>query len=216
MNVSTMVRMAALSALAALAAACGESPTAPGAQFPGGPALPEGPSHSTSSTYSASITIDPAKSATYWFGEHKVYIPAGAVCADGGYGPTVWENDCTPKTSPTTMTVTYTSGSTPSASFGTDVRFRPAAGWVVLRMKVYGPLDERLKYGVLYTPTGTTQQIDESLSDARLRAWRSSGNYIARKMRHFSGYNVALGTYDESCEDSNGDGMCDTSTGEVQ
>ena len=39
--------------------------------------------------------------------------------------------------------------------------------------------------------------IDESLTDSTLRAFRMSGNVIGRRLKHFSGYNVALGIYEE-------------------
>lgn len=199
MNVSTMVRMTALSAVAAVAVACGDSPVAPTLATPAG--LETGPSFAASQ-YQTTITIDPAVSKTYTFGQHTVRIPAGAVCADGGYGPLFWDDDCTPKTTPTSMTVTYTDGSQPTVVFGQDVRFRPAAGWVVLGLKVQGPLDTQLKYGVLYNPTGTTLLIDESLTDSTLRAWRSEGNVISRRLKHFSGYNVSLGVFSESGDGS--------------
>lgn len=207
-----MVRMAVFTAVATLAAACGDSPVAPGAASPDGRTA-SALLNSSEAASQGTLSIDPTQSKTYYFGDHKVYIPAGAVCADGGYGPLVWDMDCTPATTVTTMTVTYTNGARPSVTFGKDVRFRPAAGSVILGLKVQGQLDEQLKYAVLYTPSGTTLRIDESQADPTLRAWRASGNVIARRLKHFSGYNVSLGYYDETCPDNDGDGICDSTGG---
>ena len=216
MNVSKTVRMVVVTAVAALSAACGDSPLSPTTASPAETAAPnhilsllDGVSVSVSAGTTTTLTIDPTQSRSYSFGNHWVYIPAGAVCADGGYGPQVWDADCTPATTPTSMSVTYTDGATPSVKFSKDVRFRPAAGRVYLGMKVQGNLNNLLKYTILYTPTGSVLPVDESKADASLRAFRYSGNTIVRRLKHFSGYNVALGIFEESCPDSMMDGMCD-------
>lgn len=144
------------------------------------------------------ILIEPTRTRTYHVGQNWVYIPANAVCSlDTPYGPSEWDKPCTRATAPIAVTVTIgTDGSGhPTASFSPDLRFAPASNpyhWVYLGLKVQGRLDTR-GYGILYQPTGTDLLIDEAATDPTLRAWRATGNVIARRLKHFSGYNVSLG-----------------------
>ena len=205
MNVSTMVRMAALSAVAAFAVACGESPVAPGATQEGlvpPSSTRTGPSFSLNGATSSTITIDPRVTKFYPVGPHWVYIPAGALCAPGtSYGASEWDKDCESATEPLTMGVTWTEvDGRGVVEFATDVRFKPTTESL---KAVYLYMQESQlamgKYAVLWRDaTGTW--TDESKADRSLRAFRVGGEWVGRRLKHFSGYNVSLGLFEEQLD----------------
>jgi hypothetical protein len=208
MNVSTMVRMAALSAVAAFAVACGESPVAPAAPKSGGLTPPSvaqmGPNFLLSGLGDtrSTITIDPNVTAFYPVGPHWVYIPAGALCAPGtSYGVGEWDNDCVSATEKLSMDVTWGERNGRGVvEFHTDVRFKPTTQPL---KAVYLFMQESSlsfsKYGVLWRDANGVW-IDEARADKSLRAFRVNGVWVGRRVKHFSGYNVALGMYEEQSD----------------
>lgn len=154
------------------------------------------------------IQVDSRESKFYSIGSMSwVYIPAGAICTDdAGYGPELWDAPCTPAKGTTAIDVTVSQHKGyPSAEFAKDVRFAPTSSgnwrdWVILGLKVQGNLNTQLGYGILYRPTGSSEWIDEAATDPSLRAFRVPGNVIARRLKHFSGYNVSLGFQETSVE----------------
>lgn len=208
MNVSTMVRMAALSAVAAFAAACGDSPVAPAAAKTGGLVPPSvaamGPNFSLLGTgdSKSTITIDPNVTAFYPVGPHWVYIPAGALCAQGtSYGVGEWDKDCVSATQKLTMDVSWGERDGRGVvEFHTDVRFKPTTQAL---KAVYLFMQERElspgRYSVLWRGADGIW-TDEAKADRSLRAFRVNGLWIGRRVKHFSGYNVALGIYEEQSD----------------
>jgi hypothetical protein len=209
MNVSTMVRMTALSAVAAFAVACGESPVAPAAAKTGGLTPPSvtamGPNFLLSGLTGESrstITIDPNVTAFYPVGPHWVYIPAGALCAQGtSYGVGEWDKDCVSATQSLTMDVTWGERNGRGiVEFHTDVRFKPTTQPL---KAVYLFMQESSlsfsKYGVLWRDA-SGNWVDEAIADRSLRAFRVNGVWVGRRVKHFSGYNVALGFYEEQSD----------------
>lgn len=202
MRISNALKVLSAAAFAALAGCSADLPSAPVAASPdlAAPSFDKGGNGNGKATSENStlLRVNTQFSKRYSLGgQHWVYIPAGAICADGsGYGPEVWDAPCAPATGTIDIPVTIsTVNGYPSATFGVDVRFAPAAdwrGWVVLGLKIQGKLSTE-GYGILYQPTGSTQAIDESATDETLRAFRMSGNTLGRRLKHFSGYNVALG-----------------------
>lgn len=205
MNVSTMVRMAALSAVAAFAAACGESPAAPQART-GGLVPPSvtamGPNFSIAGDVASTITINPTVTAFYPVGPHWVYIPAGALCAPGtSYGASEWDKDCVSATQPLTMGVTWGERDGRGViEFATDVRFKPTTRPL---QAVYLFMQEQQlamgNYGVLWRDAEGVW-VDESKQDRSLRAFRVNGTWVGRRVKHFSGYNVSLGLFEEQLD----------------
>lgn len=171
----------------------------------GGPAYAKGVG-ATSAPLASVVTVDPTRSRVYRVGQNWVYIPANAVCDLGSsYGPAEWDKPCARATAPFELSITVSADDQghPTARFTPDVRFAPAhdrSGWVVLGLKVKGKLETE-GYGILYQPTGSSEWIDESATDATLRAWRAPGNVIARRLKHFSGYNVSLGFQEQASVD---------------
>ena len=210
MSASRTVRALSLSLLAAVVAACGDMPSAPLAQTDG-PLLAKGGNggNKTDGVVYTTISIDPTVTQVYKLGPDAfVYIPANAVCTpDTPYGMTEWDKDCERATQPIGVEVVIvTENGIPSANFYPDLRFAPAAegdyeNWVFLGFKVKGKtIKEWEKFAILYRPTGSIETIDESLADPTLRAFRYDG-MVVRRLKHFSGYNVSLGYYQEQSGD---------------
>lgn len=210
MSASRTVRALTLSLLAAVVAACGDMPIAPLAQTDG-PLLAKGGNggNKNDGVVHTTISIDPTVTAVYKLGrDHFVYIPANGVCTlDTPYGVTEWDKDCERATQPISVNVVVvTENGIPRANFYPDLRFAPAAkgdyaNWVFLAFKVKGQtLKEWEKFAILYRPTGSLEAIDESITDPTLRAFRYDG-MVVRRLKHFSGYNVSLGYYEEQSSD---------------
>lgn len=167
-----------------------------------------------------SFAIMPSGGTYSLGGQHWIRVPANAVCdpLTSGYGPTLWDTPCTTVDHPVYVTATVTvSQGRPEVRFSPDIRFAPAgpreySRWVILGLKVHGKLHDQLKYGVWYQPTGTTKWIDEGATDPTLRAWRTTGNTIARRLKHFSGYVIRLGNEGEQdcTPEMEMDGLCST------
>lgn len=208
MNVPTMVRMAAVTAVVGILAACGEAPTSAtlqqseGLRPPFDAAASTGPSLLLGGDAGTSITVDPTTTRFYQIGSHWVYIPKGAMCRlDSSYGTGEWDKDCVAETNPVTIPVTVGERNGHAlVVFGKDMRFKPTTD---ARQAVYLFLRERSlelsSYAVLWqAPDG--QWIDEAVTDPSLRAFRVSGLWIGRRVKHFSGYNVSLGFHEEQSD----------------
>lgn len=221
---SNTLHRIALGVLVAGLAACSEAPSAPSAVQPAdvdAPAFAKGGNggNKTDGVVYATIHIDPTRTDVYKLGpDHWVYIPAGAVCAlDSSYGLGEWDQPCTPANHVVSVdAIITTKDGIPTANFYPDLRFAPAAegdyaNWVFLGFKVKPRfMKDWEKFAVLYRPTGSIDLIDESLTDPTLRAFRWDG-LVVRRLKHFSGYNVSLGLYDEQPSDPFGSVL-----GEVQ
>ena len=203
MRIPVALRVLSAASLAVFTACSGELPTGTPATTTDVAALSmaRGGVAGTTAANTTTIRVNTAASQLYNIGGQSwVYIPAGALCNDAaGYGPELWDTSCTPATGTVSIDVTLTAmNGRPGVEFHKDVRFAPTTSsnwrdWVILGLKVQGNLNDQLGYGILYRPTGSSQWIDESASDPSLRAWRSFGNVVARRLKHFSGYNVSLG-----------------------
>ena len=148
------------------------------------------------------LTIDPHVTAFYPVGPHWVYIPAGALCAPGTtYGTGEWDKDCVGATQKLSMDVTWGERNGRGVvEFHTDVRFKPTTQPL---KAVYLFMQESSlsfsRYGVLWRDA-SGNWVDEALTDRSLRAFRVNGVWVGRRVKHFSGYNVALGMYEEQAD----------------
>lgn len=207
MRFPTSLRAVTILGLAVTTACAGDGPSAPVAPSfdVAGPVLAKGSSTKGKAADAEVLTIDPTRSRVYRFGQNWLYVPAGVVCEAGAtYGPSEWDQPCDRAKAPFQLTVTVGADAEgrPTAHFSPDMRFAPSStpyNWVVLGLKVKGKLDTE-GYGILYQPRGSTEWIDESASDSTLRAWRAKGNVIARRIKHFSGYNVSLGYSEQTAQ----------------
>jgi hypothetical protein len=202
-------------AVAALAVACTDSTVAPARSAnslsaAASPSLSAGGTNQNR-TLIGTIELSP-NGGTYHVGDFDIVMPAGAVCdpATTKYGARYWDDECSPAASNVTVNViAKKQGKGVSVDFQPDLRFRPAAGWVVIQTDAFStlltsPAVRQLSPGagffesfsIQYVPTGSSRQLNE---------FRSTGDpsmathvdlrtgLVWRRVKHFSGYTVNLG-----------------------
>jgi hypothetical protein len=164
---------------------------------------------------------------TYHVGDFDIVVPAGAVCdpATAKYGAKHWDDDCRPLTrSLTVSVVAKKQAGGLSVDFQPDIRFKPSAGWVIIRTNAYSSLLTSStvrqlstnssffqNFAIFYLPTGGGTQIDEARStgDASMVTHVDLGSGLVwRRVKHFSGYVVYAGF---SCPSVADDGTCNVS-----
>ena len=184
----------------ALLGACADSPTGIGATPELRAARGTGGGHGGSGSGDQHITVftvNTAKAQSFSLtGGHQIGFPARSICdlATSSYGPTEWDSPCVAQTGSVTITaVTWTDAAGHArVEFSPRMRFNPAAKPVVLRM-----MDSFLSsanLGILFCADVTAECVDESLTDPSLVTYsESGGNAYSRRIKHFSGYNIAAG-----------------------
>lgn len=219
-----------LTAAAALFVACRDAAVAPhDAQAPialNVPPISLAQLSSTAGGASITVTIDPRRENVYSDGINTVRFPAGSICdpATSSYGPGTWDAPCTAATSPIELPITVSLvNSRLQIDFGRDLRFVPSADpsqHVTLTIKnpaVTNTTEDLARYAIFYVPSGTSTLIDEGRSDPSLVTVvsRKDGT-VSRRLKHFTGYNVHLGIWDD-CEPGVDDGcLAEAPTGTVQ
>lgn len=210
MRLSTLVGRCCAAAFIVLAAACSDMPTTAPTQMER-PSLNDeslepldsktgDPNDLLAKSEVAVLHIDPRVSRTYFFGEHWIYFPAYSICdpATSGYGPTLWDTQCSPLRTSIDVTVQWNHrGGHAYANFSPELRFVPAQGrnrtqWVILGLRDHKRIKDTQSYQMLYNAPGTTTWIDESQTDPTLKAWLDRyTNTVLQRIKHFSGYMVA-------------------------
>jgi hypothetical protein len=138
-------------------------------------------------------------------GEHRIIFENGlsSVCnpATSTYGPGEWDQPCTPATSPITITakVWKTLDGRSQIDFSPALRFVPTSK-VTLQMYDRSATGSLLGAHINYCPTVGLNVVcvREALLDASLRSYVTTSGFINRRIKHFSGYIVALG---RECEE---------------
>ena len=138
----------------------------------------------------------PKQGATKRFGDHMIVIAANGVCdpATSGYGAMAtdnWNAPCTAVNHPIVFTATSWTDADghPYVEFQPAVRFVPdKETYLYLRDgKRTAPTDLTIRY----CPT-VDNCIDESVNDLSLATHRVGNSaIIGRRLKHFSGYNIA-------------------------
>ena len=189
-------RVGAAIGAAMLVGACAdrEGVVAPREAAASKPALSTTVTVSTGDTTVTSFVVLPGAMTAAVIGEHKIKIPAGAVCdpALSSYGPTEWDKPCQTLLAPLTITAKAWRSSTghPMVDFQPALRFRPTdKGVVTLHlMDKVASADE--SYRIYYCARGSC--VDESLTDPSVATMRDASNGFAyRQLKHFSGYIIA-------------------------
>jgi hypothetical protein len=203
-------------AVAGLLAACSENSIAPASQAPeeeptafdyGGGATAD---LSPYDTLKFSITIDPSRQTYFDLGSgNSITFPVGSLCnpTKSTYGVGEWDKPCTRATSPVTVAVTaWLDGhGHPRVDFTPNVRFVPTwdpRQWVRITFSdLQASLD--LSFAILYCPSAHSQCKDEAKSDITLMTYRDPITHkLTRRIKHFSGYNVAAGDQGLDGDDS--------------
>jgi hypothetical protein len=188
--------------MAGALAACSEDATAPQTSVEPSTPVYEGSNQDLAPGYvvSFNITIDPSRTTYYYLGAgNSLTFPAGSLCASNStYGATEWDKPCTKAWSPVTINVKAWLDANGKArvDFDKHVRFVPSndpAKWVVITFAdMQAALDPF--FNILYCPSATSACLDETKKDPTLVTVRNPlTGKITRRIKHFSGYNVAAG-----------------------
>lgn len=186
-------------------AACGEAPTAPARSAP-----PVRTAASLGTTAGGSVdtsyavfVVNPLLRQTFSLTNgNKITFGARAICdpLTSSYGPTEWDKPCDALLLPVTVKTLswYDRDGHPHVEFSPRLRFNPAAEQVTLYLKDKNDLSAG--YGINYCPDDGSACYDESITDPSLTTYRSttSGNFYFRRIKHFSGYNIASGRSEEA------------------
>jgi hypothetical protein len=203
-----------LAAVAGLAACSGDAPgPVTAAQRPAAaPVQGSTRSLSQTDTLVSTFVINPTQGATYSLGDgNTLTVPANTLCdpATSTYGSTEWDRPCTLATGPVTVTFKgwLNRYGHPHIDFTPNMRFltprNGGGGWVSLNFADAAAwMDPKSK--ILYCATATSC-LDESLTDFDVQTIKGTDAVVWRKIKHFSGYNVATG---ENCTPSPDDPDC--------
>jgi hypothetical protein len=212
----TNVARLGLLALVASMAACSDSMTEPTVQAPEATAQWQHGGGSTQSlsrtdTTRFSIMIDPSRKTIYDLGEgNTLTFPEGSLCDPNksSYGEGEWDKPCTKATKPLTVNVKAWLDRYGHAriDFDKEVRFVPSnymSQWVVITFDDYeASLDPM--FNILYCATPRSTCKDESKKDYTLLPMKNPiTRKIQRRIKHFSGYNVAAGRDEDGGGDYN-------------
>ena len=152
------------------------------------------------------MTINPYKNTVWDLGAgNSLTFPKGSLCdpTSSSYGPGEWDKPCTATKSSVTLDVTVwvDSSGHPRVDFEPSVRFVPSVDprdWVIL---TFADLQASVDpwYNINYCPTATSSCYNEAITDPSLATLRDPKNgKLTRRIKHFSGYNVAAGDEDDS------------------
>lgn len=151
----------------------------------------------------------------FFTGSHAVVFPAQSVCdpATSSYGPTTWDQPCTPIQSPLKVhaEVRQKDGKT-WVDFKPSLRFVPSSypsRWVWMLM--YSPAavgsTDLSKFNILWAQSIGGATVDEAPTDPTLRTYVDPWAGISlRRIKHFSGYALTTGRECNPGEECGGDG----------
>lgn len=154
------------------------------------------------------VTFNPATDHVFSLGPNRIELPANSVCAIGtsGYGPSFWDQPCTPERKPVNLVVTVkgASSSNPQVDFLPAMRFNPETK---VNLYFYVPRVTRAdakNWIILYcsnslvTSSGRGSSgscTNEAQSDLSLRTYIDySTSVLFRRLKHFSVYRVDDGS----------------------
>jgi hypothetical protein len=223
MRVSMMVRRGALIGVATALAACTESPNAPArpgiaagkVSYDRQRSGDGGSDHRQDGDdyrgdhedgNKMSVTVDPTVATTVRFGNHVLYFPANSICdpATSGYGEQLWNAPCAPLTTPIVISATWTDKMNNHAAvdFQPALRFVPSndpSGWVLLSLKDQSQMAQRAGNSILWLRPADKKWVNEGLMDASMSSSTDLGrNTVSRRIKHFSGYNLATGLWEDT------------------
>ena len=193
-------------AAALTATACSDVGVAPAPAARGGPgiATPPGAPLASATSYAGDTTISTftvnGNGGTWVIvaGEHRLIFGNGlaSICdpATSSYGPAEWNAPCSPATAPITITarVWTTAGGRAQIDFSPALRFVPTST-VTLQMYDKQATESTLGAHVEYCPTAGGPCVREALLDRTLRSYVGTNGFLNRRLKHFSGYIVAIG-----------------------
>ncbi len=159
------------------------------------------------------FTVDNSKGGTFRLGKHVISFQAGAICSLlSSYGSTEWDKSCTPARGSVTITATLMKDNEnhPYVDFQPAMRFAP--GKDVMLFLRNGLSSHATQLSVQYC-NNLGFCTDESLNDPSVAPFRvGNTSYIARRLKHFSGYLVQAGANCQGTltQEADGSWMCNT------
>jgi hypothetical protein len=189
----------AAAAATAMGACSADRPLAPKAELPVGQPVADQVSSGTTTqvgdTLITVFTVDNADSTSVkLFDMAVVAFTPNSVCDLGSsYGPTEWDQPCEPSAVPVTVTAKgwRDEDGHPRVDFQPNMRFNPAALPVFITLKDASK-NSADDLTILYCADGVPQCYDEATLDPSLATFRVGKRY-SRRIKHFSGYNIASG-----------------------
>jgi hypothetical protein len=191
-----------LLALALLAAACSDPALAPdrGGGPKGAPSLDVIMNSVSVDSMSADFTVTPS-GGLFVLGPHAVSFPANAICdpATSSYGPTEWDQPCTPATEPIQIHAEVRKqDGYEYVDFTPALRFVPTTDesqyvWIMMKSDEARGTNEYWRFPILYRPSDDAALVDEAAIDETMRTYLYVPAGIAfRRIKHFSGYTIDL------------------------
>jgi hypothetical protein len=176
-----------------MAAACADTNVAP--QGGGQVAAFKAPANYDIAVGTVVFTVDNSSGVVQRLDQHTISIPAGAICDPllSTYGSTEWDKPCTPLLGSVTITATLMRDNEnhPYVDFQPALRFAPDQQ-VMLFLR-NGLASKATQLNIIYC-NNLGYCVDESVEDASLRAFRvGKTSVLGRRIKHFSGYVVAVG-----------------------
>jgi hypothetical protein len=182
------------------------------------PTTPAAPAFSAPAAYNKAqgvvvFTVDNSKGGTFRLGKHAISFDPGAICSlNSSYGSTEWDKTCAPARGLVTITATLLTDNEnhPYVDFQPAMRFAPNKD-VMLFLR-NGLSSHATQLSIQYC-NNLGSCTDESLNDPSVAPFRvGTTSYIARRLKHFSGYLVQAG---ENCQgtltqEPDGSWMCNT------
>ena len=141
------------------------------------------------------FTLDPSQPQTIQLGASSLQLPASSDCEIGttSYGPSEWNNACTPAALPVTITAVVKNAATnhPSIEFSPAMRFNPSTN-VMLHLFVTDAATLSNMTVMKYCGPFAAVCVDESTTDSSLQTTvNAAAGQVSRRIKHFSGYVVA-------------------------
>lgn len=217
-----LVALVAPVALVSGLAACSDGLGAPQNETPAVESVNGGGSMQAltgSDTVKFSITIDPSRQTTYYLGDgNSLVFPAHSLCDPNksSYGNGEWDKPCTEATAPVTVGAKawLDRYGHPRVDFHMRLRFVPSnnpAQWVNLTFADLQASFDPM-YNIYYCQSANGSCTDEAKKDPTLLTVHNPiTGKITRRIKHFSGYNVAVGRQQEDDNPSAGTSTMPTS-----
>lgn len=152
----------------------------------------------TKDTAVVHFTIDPTVTATYDFGgNHRLWVRAGGVCdLDAPYGPEYWDTPCKPTTKAVQVTAHSWTDSLghPRVDFQPKLRFAPLPGGLASAVIYFHDHSAASDPSALILYCMGGKCVNEETTDPFLLTLQDQyNNFVFRQIKHFSGYEVAVG-----------------------
>lgn len=225
MRVSTMIRSGVVGIAIAALAACADAPVAPtqarntglqpNAAFSasrggrGGAGLGARAGRSDPRRYAdAGTTLDSttfsltSNGGTYAFGENVLYVAKGALCdLSSPYGSAYFNDasSCVQPAAPIQVTAYWGKRDGHAyVEFSPELRFNPADDAPQAVLALFDRATAHSNIFQIFWRNESGVWIDEALTDPTLKSYRFGPDVIARRIKHFSGYNVSASFTDTS------------------